>query len=53
VAGLWFLGLPWQTNRGSSLLGFVQRDAERLAAALSGLAPDRGSQRHPATAAAR
>lgn len=28
--GLWFLGLPWQRSRGSSLLGFVQRDAARL-----------------------
>ena len=27
VSGLWFLGLPWQRNRGSSLLGFVHRDA--------------------------
>jgi putative flavoprotein involved in K+ transport len=30
AAGLWFLGLPWQRNRGSALLGFVQRDAEHL-----------------------
>jgi putative flavoprotein involved in K+ transport len=28
--GLWFLGLPWQRSRGSSLLGFVQRDAAHL-----------------------
>jgi putative flavoprotein involved in K+ transport len=32
VPGLWFLGLPWQRTRGSALLGFVQRDAEHLAA---------------------
>lgn len=32
VPGLCFLGLPWQTSRGSALLGFVGRDAERLAA---------------------
>jgi putative flavoprotein involved in K+ transport len=32
VPGLWFLGLPWQRTRGSSLLGFVHRDAEDLAA---------------------
>ncbi|NUR08815.1 MAG: NAD(P)-binding domain-containing protein [Nocardioidaceae bacterium] len=32
VPGLWFLGLPWQRTRGSSLLGFVQRDAADLAA---------------------
>jgi putative flavoprotein involved in K+ transport len=29
--GLTFLGLPWQRNRGSALLGWVGRDAERLA----------------------
>ena len=28
--GLWFLGLPWQRSRGSSLLGFVQDDAAHL-----------------------
>src|SRR6478609_262295 len=31
VPGLSFLGLPWQTGRGSALLGFVGRDAVRLA----------------------
>jgi putative flavoprotein involved in K+ transport len=31
VPGLSFLGLPWQTSRGSALLGFVGRDAVRLA----------------------
>ena len=30
VPGLWFLGLPWQRSRGSSLLGFVQHDAAHL-----------------------
>jgi putative flavoprotein involved in K+ transport len=30
VPGLWFLGLPWQRNRGSALLGFVQHDAAHL-----------------------
>ncbi|MGY1619857.1 flavin-containing monooxygenase [Geodermatophilus sp. SYSU D00691] len=30
VPGLYFLGLPWQTSRGSALLGFVGRDAEAL-----------------------
>jgi hypothetical protein len=29
-----FLGLPWQRNRGSALVGFVGRDAERLAGRL-------------------
>lgn len=31
VPGLYFLGLPWQTSRGSALLGFVGRDAAGLA----------------------
>jgi putative flavoprotein involved in K+ transport len=31
VPGLYFLGLPWQTTRGSSLLGFVSRDAATIA----------------------
>ena len=30
VAGLWFLGLPWQRTRGSALLGFVQHHAAHL-----------------------
>lgn len=30
VAGLYTIGQPWQSTRGSALLGFVQRDAERL-----------------------
>jgi putative flavoprotein involved in K+ transport len=30
VPGLYFLGLPWQTCRGSALLGFVGADAARL-----------------------
>ena len=29
--GLYFIGLPWQHTRGSSLLGFVKEDAEYLA----------------------
>jgi putative flavoprotein involved in K+ transport len=36
VPGLYFLGLPWQTCRGSALLGFVGADAERLDARLAG-----------------
>jgi putative flavoprotein involved in K+ transport len=35
VPGLYFLGLPWQTSRGSALLGFVGRDAARLAERMS------------------
>lgn len=31
VAGLYFLGLPWQHTRGSALLGWVKDDAEFLA----------------------
>jgi putative flavoprotein involved in K+ transport len=31
VPGLAFLGLPWQRNRGSALLGWVGRDAAALA----------------------
>jgi putative flavoprotein involved in K+ transport len=31
VPGLYFLGLPWQTARGSALLGFVGADAATLA----------------------
>jgi putative flavoprotein involved in K+ transport len=34
VTGLYFLGLPWQTCRGSALLGFVGADAARLDARL-------------------
>lgn len=30
VPGLSFVGLPWQSSRGSALLGFVGRDAQRL-----------------------
>jgi putative flavoprotein involved in K+ transport len=31
VPGLFFVGLPWQTCRGSALLGFVGADAGRIA----------------------
>lgn len=30
VAGLYFVGLPWQTSRGSALLGWVKYDAQRI-----------------------
>ena len=40
VPGLYFLGLPWQTCRGSALLGFVGADAavlsDRVAAGARG-----------------
>jgi putative flavoprotein involved in K+ transport len=32
VPGLFFVGLPWQTSRGSALLGFVGADAAVLSA---------------------
>jgi putative flavoprotein involved in K+ transport len=35
VAGLYFLGLPWQSSRGSALLGFVGRDAAALDARMA------------------
>jgi putative flavoprotein involved in K+ transport len=35
VPGLYFLGLPWQTRRGSALLGFVGADAEVLSARMA------------------
>ena len=34
VPGLFFLGLPWQTSRGSALLGFVGADAAVLSSRL-------------------
>jgi putative flavoprotein involved in K+ transport len=35
VPGLYFLGLPWQTSRGSALLGFVGADAGALSARMA------------------
>lgn len=35
VPGLVFVGLPWQSSRGSALLGFVGHDAERITAHLA------------------
>jgi putative flavoprotein involved in K+ transport len=35
VPGLYFLGLPWQTARGSALLGFVGGDAATLASRMA------------------
>jgi putative flavoprotein involved in K+ transport len=46
VPGLAFLGLPWQRNRGSALVGWVGRDAAVLADHLAGhLRTARTSQR--------
>lgn len=30
VAGLYYIGLPWQTSRGSALLGWVKYDAQKI-----------------------
>ena len=38
VPGLYFLGLPWQSTRGSALLGFVAEDAAHIAARVAGTA---------------
>ena len=50
VPGLYFLGLPWQTCRGSALLGFVGADAaslaDRMGAHACGPSPEDG--RRPA-----
>jgi putative flavoprotein involved in K+ transport len=56
VPGLYFLGLPWQTCRGSALLGFVGADAATLAArmaadALRQRARDEPRRSEPATPA--
>jgi putative flavoprotein involved in K+ transport len=46
IDGLGFLGLPWQRTRGSSLLGWVARDAAHLARTLLAHdAPRAGSER--------
>ena len=37
--GLYFLGLPWQRTRGSAVLGWVGRDAERIADRLTATRP--------------
>ncbi|KRE55605.1 NAD(P)/FAD-dependent oxidoreductase [Phycicoccus sp. Soil748] len=46
VPGLYFLGLPWQTSRGSALLGFVGADAAALSARIVGAV--RAAQEAPA-----
>jgi putative flavoprotein involved in K+ transport len=53
VPGLYFLGLPWQTARGSALLGFVGADAATLAARLAdddARLPKQPPSRQPAAA---
>jgi putative flavoprotein involved in K+ transport len=43
VPGLYFLGLPWQTSRGSALLGFVGADAAMLSGRMASDAGIRSS----------
>jgi putative flavoprotein involved in K+ transport len=40
VPGLYFIGLPWQTCRGSALLGFVGADAATLSDRMAADGPD-------------
>ncbi|WP_337035118.1 NAD(P)/FAD-dependent oxidoreductase [Paenibacillus illinoisensis] len=35
VTGLYFVGLPWQSSRGSALLGWVKYDAQRIVSHLN------------------
>ena len=35
TSGLYFLGMPWQSTRGSALLGWVKDDAEYIAAQIA------------------
>jgi putative flavoprotein involved in K+ transport len=56
VPGLYFLGLPWQTCRGSALLGFVGADAAALSDRMAADAgrpwqPVEPGRREPATPA--
>jgi putative flavoprotein involved in K+ transport len=51
VPGLYFLGLPWQTSRGSALLGFVGADAATLSARMA--ADTRNTTPEPAPATPR
>ena len=57
VAGLYFLGLPWQYTRGSALLGFVKDDARYIAdqieAAASHGVKESTEERHNATSRPR
>ena len=40
VAGLYFVGLPWQHTRGSALLGWVKDDADYIARQIAAFRPD-------------
>jgi FtsP/CotA-like multicopper oxidase with cupredoxin domain/cation diffusion facilitator CzcD-associated flavoprotein CzcO len=50
IPGLYFLGLSWQHTRGSALLGWVQHDAEFIAARIEAAAPVQDAGGRPATA---
>jgi len=57
VAGLYFLGLPWQYTRGSALLGWVKDDASYIAERIAehaatgeGTAATRAATRSPRSA---
>lgn len=47
VPGLYFLGLPWLTNRSSSFIWGVWNDAKRLADHISARSPHSHAQRGP------
>ncbi|TFF04456.1 flavin-containing monooxygenase [Cellulosimicrobium funkei] len=47
VPGLYAIGRPWQRDRGSALLGYVQRDAQRLATHLALREPERETMPAP------
>jgi putative flavoprotein involved in K+ transport len=49
VPGLYFLGLSWQHTRGSALIGFVEDDAEFIAAQIAA-AESKGAPRREARA---
>ena len=47
MPGLYFLGLPWQHTRGSSLLGFVKQDAAYLSGVIAALHQQHDDQANP------
>jgi putative flavoprotein involved in K+ transport len=46
VRGLYFLGLSWQSTRGSALLGWVKDDAEFIATQIDGTASTNAAGAH-------
>ena len=53
VPGLYVIGQPWQTSRGSALLGFVGADAATLSVRMAADANSAGAERCPALEVAR